>query len=80
MDAILTGDYMWLWAAALGIALFFPVRRLIWMMSVNRAARKAGQPDIGDDEKRRLRRRASVTAALLSYIVALLYTWTMFKR
>ena len=79
MDSILAPDFMWLWAAALGVALFFPVRRLIWMMSVNRAARKLGSPDIGEEERRRLRRRAGITAALACYVIALLYTWTMFK-
>lgn len=79
MDAILSDDYMWLWAAALGVALFFPVRRLIWMMSMNRAARKLGRPDVDEAEARRLRRRAGITAALICYIVAALYTWTLFK-
>ncbi len=79
MESILSEDYMWLWAAALAVALFFPARRLIWMMSVNRAARKLGKPDIGEEERQRLRKRAGITAALACYIIALLYTWTLFK-
>ncbi len=62
------------WAILLAVVLFFPVRQLIWVMSVRRAER-----DGNEDEERRqsLRRRASFTAALLCFIVAFLYanTW-----
>jgi len=79
MEHLFTPEYWLLWAALLGTALFFPVRRLIWMMSVNRAAKHA-QGKIEEAEKLRLRRRAGVTAALLCFIFAVLYTYVLFFR
>ena len=68
-------EYALFWAALLAIALFFPVRQLIWVMSVRRAER-----DGSEDEARRtsLKRRAGVTAALLCFIVAYLYVQTWY--
>lgn len=76
MQQYFTRDYMFLWTALLTVALFFPVRHLIWGMSVNRAARLGS--GIDDTLRRRLRRRAAVTAALLSYIFSLVYTFVLF--
>lgn len=69
----------WLWAIVLGIILFFPVRRLIWVLSVRRAERKTGQPT---EETRRqaLRKRAGITAALLCFVFAVLYVHVVFTR
>ena len=77
METLFTADYAWLWAIVLATALFFPARRLIWMMSVNRQARKTGA-DVDDAERQRLRRRAGVTAALVCYLFAFLYAYTLF--
>ncbi len=60
----------------LAVALFFPIRKIIWVMSVRRAQRKG---EAGDEEvQQRLFRRATVTAALLSFVFALLYTNYLF--
>lgn len=69
----------WLWTIALGLALFLPVRRLIWVLSVRREERKLGAET---DEARRaaLKRRASVTAGLLCFVFAVLYVQAMFNR
>ena len=75
MEALFTRDYMLLWAAALGVALFFPVRRLIWVLYMRRAHRQ-GTPD--EAEGLRLKKRATVTAVLLCVVVALLYTYQLF--
>ena len=75
METLFSPEYYPLWAILLAVILFFPVRRLIWMLSVNRAARKA---PVTDDDKHRLRRRAGLTAALLCWVFALLYTYTLF--
>ena len=65
-----------LWTTALVVALFFPVRRFIWVMSVRRAERDGTQ----DEERRqKLKRRAGVTAALLCFVFAFFYTGVMFK-
>ena len=76
MEEIFGRDYVLLWAAALGVALFFPVRRLIWVLSMRRAHRQ-GEPS--EDEGRRLKKRATVTAVLLCFVVAVLYTNHLFQ-
>jgi hypothetical protein len=75
MEALFTKDYMLLWAFVLALALFFPVRRLIWVIYVRRAARKS-EPD--EAERERLRRRAGATAALICFVFAFLYTAQLF--
>ncbi|MEQ8504427.1 MAG: hypothetical protein RIB80_03810 [Rhodospirillales bacterium] len=65
--------------AGLSVALFFPVRHLIWVMSVRRAIRKGGEENIDEAEQQRLRRRAGVTAALLCFIFSFFYVQTWFK-
>ncbi len=77
VDSLLQNQ--WLWTAALGLALFLPVRRLIWVMSVRRAERKLGAAT--DEAKRQaLKRRASVTAGLLCFVFSVLYVHVMFNR
>ena len=76
MEALFSERYMLFWAVALGVALFFPVRSLIWVLYVRRAMRQ-GEP--GESEQQRLRKRASVTAALLCFLFALLYTSQLFQ-
>jgi len=72
MEELFSPQYQWLWTALLGLALFFPVRQLIWTLSVRREERKLGQPT--DDTRRRsLKRRASITAVLLCFVFAVLY-------
>ncbi len=76
MSNLLSQPYTLLWGALLGIALWFPVRQLIWVMAVRRAERK--EPT---DESQRafLKRRAGLTAALLCFVFAIFYTLTTFK-
>ena len=75
---IFAPEYWMFWAVAMAIALFVPVRSLVWMMMVNRAARKSGK-GVGEDERQRLRRRAGFTSALLCYIFSMLYAYAMFR-
>ena len=75
MEALFTKDYMLLWAFVLALALFFPARRLIWVIYVRRAARQ-GEPD--EAERERLRRRAGVTAGLICFVFAFIYTAQLF--
>lgn len=77
MAELFTAKYQLLWMAALAIALFFPVRQLIWVVSVRRAERDGRQ-----DETRRqlLRRRAAATAALLVFVFSYFYTNSLFGR
>jgi len=75
MSNIFSADYQYLWATVLAVALFFPVRRLIWVLMVRRAGRE-GEPDAA--ERERLKSRAGVTAALLCFVFSFLYTATLF--
>jgi hypothetical protein len=75
MEKIFAPELVWIWAVVLGAALFYPVRQFLWVMYVRRAERDGNQ-----DEGRRgaLRRRATVTACLLCFVFALLYTLHLF--
>jgi hypothetical protein len=75
MEALFTRDYAFVWMIALTLALFWPVRRLIWVLYLRRAARE-GEPD--EAMAARLKRRATVTAALLCFVFSALYTNHLF--
>ena len=77
MAALFTKDYFLLWAAALALALFLPVRQLIWALYVRRAAAKGA--DIDETESLRLKRRAGATSALLCFVFSILYTMHLFR-
>ncbi len=74
MAELFTERYLLLWAVALALALFFPVRRLIWVLMVRRAMRKT---QLDEAEQLRLKKRAGVTAALLVFVFAYLYMGTL---
>lgn len=76
MDALFTEAYMPLWALALALALFFPVRQFIWVIYVRRAMRRA---EVDEAEKARLKRRAGVTSGLLCFVFSYLYTSYLFQ-
>ncbi len=79
MEAIFSPDYAYLWAIILGIALFFPVRNLIYVLYVRRAMRTL-QSELPQEETARLRRRASITAGLLCFVFAAIYTTHLFNK
>jgi len=76
MDVLFTKTFMPMWAVVLALALFLPVRQLIWVIYVRRAMRKG---EVDDDESRRLKKRAGVTSALLSFVFAYLYASHLFQ-
>ena len=77
MEAMISPEYRWLWSAALGAALFFPVRQLIWVMAVRREQRRLKQ--LPDERTRAgLKSRASVTAGLLCLVFAAVYGGVLF--
>lgn len=77
METVISPEYRWLWSAALGAALFYPVRQLIWVMAVRRQQRLQGQlPD--EAARQSLKRRATVTAALLCLVFAAVYGGVVF--
>ncbi len=69
MEALFSPEFKWLWAAALGLALFFPVRQLIWVLSVRRLQRRMGELP-ADAVRQSLKHRAGATSALLCLILA----------
>jgi hypothetical protein len=72
----MTAQYDWLWTLVLAVLLYFPVRRLIWVLYVRRAER-----DGNEDGTRRaaLKRRAGFTAALLCFVFSYIYVLTLFQ-
>jgi len=76
MAEIFSEKYALLWMVALAAALFFPTHRLIWVLSVRRAERDGARDE---NRRRRLKRRAGVTAALLCLVFAYFYTGILFR-
>lgn len=77
MENLFTQEYQYIWTVVLTVALFFPVRHLIWVLTVRRAIRKGGEDNVGEEEQARLKRRAGVTAALLCFAFSLFYVGTI---
>ena len=78
MEALFSAKFQYFWMLALALALFFPVRQLIWVLMVRRAERALGaQTD--NQERLRLRRRAGVTAALLCLVFSAFYVGQLFQ-
>ncbi|TVR83784.1 MAG: hypothetical protein EA405_03745 [Rhodospirillales bacterium] len=77
MEDLFTPRYQWLWTVVLALALFLPVRQLIWTLSVRREQRqlKGELPD--PDRRAALKRRAGVTSALLCFVFSVLYVNVM---
>ncbi|MDH3229316.1 MAG: hypothetical protein OEN55_05960 [Alphaproteobacteria bacterium] len=65
MAELFTAKFAIVWVVALALALFLPVRNLIWALMVRRAMSKA---EIGAIEQQRLRRRAGLSAGLLVFV------------
>ena len=77
MDSLFSRDLAPLWALLLALALFLPVRRLIFVLTARRAVAKGQPPDAA--EQKRLLRRAGVTAALLCFVFSMLYSHHLFS-
>ncbi len=76
MAAIFQPQYWLLWSVVLALLLFFPIRKIIWVMTIRRAQRKGEAADAA--EQQRLLLRAGVTAALLSFVFSVFYTNYLF--
>ena len=77
MEDMFSPEYRWLWSAALAMALFFPIRQMIWVLSVRKEQRRGGEMP---DEKMRqyLKGRAGVTSGLLCLVFAAVYGGVLF--
>ena len=73
VEGMFAPESRWLWSVALAVALFFPVRQLIWVLAVRREQRQTGGQVPDENARRRLKGRAGVTSALLCLVFSVIY-------
>ena len=66
-----------IWIVALSLALFFPVRQMIWVLYVRK--KQKSQKLVSDEEKKILKKRATFTSVLLSIVFSYLYVSQVFN-
>ena len=66
-----------LWTILLSLALFYPVRKLIWILYVRRKQKK--QQNVSEDEKKFLKKRATFTSIFLSIVFSYIYVTQVFN-
>jgi len=66
-----------LWVIVLSIALFFPVRKLIWVLYVRK--KQKTQQSVSEDEKKILKKRANFTSMLLCIVFSYIYVSQVFN-
>jgi len=66
-----------IWVIVLSIALFFPVRQLIWVLYVRK--KQKSQQTVSDDEKKVLKKRATFTSVLLCIVFSYIYVNQVFN-
>ena len=66
-----------IWVVVLSAVLFFPVRQLIWVLYVRK--KQKSQKTVSDDEKKNLKKRATLTSVLLCIVFSYLYVSQVFN-
>ena len=66
-----------LWIILLSTALFFPVRKLIWILYVRK--KQKTQQSVSEEEKNSLKKRATLTAVLLCIVFSYVYVKQVFN-
>jgi len=66
-----------IWIIVLSVALFFPVRQMIWVLYVRK--KQKSQKTVSDDEKKILKKRATFTSVLLCIVFSYLYVTQVFN-
>ena len=66
-----------IWVIVLSVALFFPVRQMIWVLYVRK--KQKSQKTVSDDEKKNLKKRATFTSVLLCIVFSYLYVTQVFN-
>ena len=66
-----------LWIVLLSTVLFFPVRKLIWVLYVRK--KQKTQKLVSDEEKNSLKKRATFTAILLCIVFSYIYVKQVFN-
>ena len=65
-----------LWIVLLSTVLFFPVRKLIWVLYVRK--KQKAQQTVSEEEKISLKKRATFTAMLLCIVFSYIYVKQVF--
>ena len=65
-----------LWVLILSAVLFFPVRKLIWVLYVRKKQKIKGE--VTEEEKKKLKKRANFTSVLLCIVFSYLYVTQVF--
>jgi hypothetical protein len=66
-----------IWITLLSIALFFPVRQLIWVLYVRK--KQKTQQSVSEEEKNILKKKATFTSILLCIVFSYLYVNQVFN-
>ena len=66
-----------IWVLLLSAALFFPVRKLIWVLYIRK--KQKTQKLVSDEEKIILKKRATFTSILLCIVFSYLYVTQVFN-
>ena len=66
-----------LWIILLSTVLFFPVRKLIWVLYVRK--KQKTQQSVSEEERNSLKKRATLTAVLLCIIFSYIYVKQVFN-
>jgi len=66
-----------IWVLLLSIALFFPVRQMIWVLYVRK--KQKSQQTVSDEEKKILKKRATFTSVLLCIVFSYIYVNQVFN-
>ena len=65
-----------IWIILLATALFFPIRKLIWVLYVRK--KQKIQKVVSDEEIKSLKKRATITAILLCVVFSYIYVEQVF--
>ena len=66
-----------IWVVLLSTVLFFPVRKLIWVLYVRK--KQKSQKVVSEEEKKILKKRATFTAILLCVVFSYVYVKQVFN-
>ena len=66
-----------LWIILLSTVLFFPVRKLIWVLYVRK--KQKTQQSVSEEERNSLKKRAAFTAILLCIVFSYIYVKQVFS-
>ena len=66
-----------IWVIVLSVALFFPVRQMIWVLYVRK--KQKSQTTVSEEEKIVLKKRATFTSVLLCIVFSYLYVTQVFN-